>query len=379
MTVAARPPVQRVPFHYAGPTGSLKPYNRRWTVPTPVIMSYINRMKILVTGGCGYIGSHLVVELASAGHTPVIVDNLSNSSARVLKRLEKICGAEPAFYNVDLCDYDALLKVFDEHKFDAAVHIAGLKAVGESVQQPIRYYRNNLVSTLNLVDAMQAHGVHKLVFSSSATVYGDPEEVPIVEGSPLRATNPYGQTKLMLEQILRDVVVSNNRWQVTILRYFNPVGAHESGLIGEDPQGEPNNLVPYIAQVAVGKRDKVKVFGNDYETSDGTGVRDYLHVVDLAKGHLNALAHMPKPGDVEIYNLGTGRGYSVLEMINAIESASGRPIAYDIVERRPGDIAVCYADPSRAERRLGWRAEKTIDDMAVDTWRWQQNNPHGYK
>ncbi len=333
-------------------------------------------MKILVAGGAGYIGSHTVVELLAAGHGVVAVDNFSNSSPAVLERLEKITGSKIAFYKVDLRDRVALEKVFEEQAFDAVIHFAGLKAVGESVEQPLAYYRNNLDSTLTLLEVMAAKGVKQLVFSSSATVYGDPERVPIDEKASVHATNPYGQTKVMIEQILRDVAVADPAWRITILRYFNPVGAHESGLIGEDPRGRPNNLVPYIAQVAVGRRERLAVYGGDWDTPDGTGVRDYLHVVDLARGHVAALER--GESGVAVYNLGTGRGVSVLEMVKAFEKACGHRIAYEIVARRPGDIAVCYADASLARRELGWKAEKSLEDMCADTWRWQSRNPRGY-
>lgn len=335
--------------------------------------------KVLVTGGAGYIGSHTVIELLEAGYEPVIVDNFSNSSPEAVRRVEQITGHKIVCEEVDLCDKDALAKVFNTHDFTAAIHFAGLKAVGESVSMPLEYYRNNIVSTLNLCELMQQQKVNKLVFSSSATVYGDPEEVPITEDSPIHATNPYGQTKVMIEQILKDWVVSNNNLQVTCLRYFNPVGAHKSGLIGEDPNGIPNNLLPYVAQVAVGKLDKVRVFGDDYDTPDGTGVRDYIHVVDLAKGHVAALDHMPPAGEWLAVNLGTGKGNSVLEAIKAFEEASGKPIPYEVVARRPGDIATCYADPTKAESLLGWKAKKTFEEACQDTWRWQSQNPNGFK
>lgn len=328
---------------------------------------------ILVTGGAGYIGSHTVVELVSAGFHPVIVDNFSNSSPSVLGQLKQITGQDIRFEEVDLCDKTKLAEVFDKYDFDAAIHFAGLKAVGESVEKPLEYYYNNLVSTLNLAELMVIHGVNQLVFSSSATVYGDPEKVPITEDAPIHATNPYGQTKVMIEQILRDLVAAQKAMQVTLLRYFNPIGAHESGLIGENPSGIPNNLLPYVSQVAGGKLDKVRVFGEDYDTPDGTGVRDYIHVVDLARGHVAALRHMPAPGRCEAYNLGTGQGYSVLDAIKAFEKACGHEIPYQIVPRRPGDIATCYADPSKAQRELGWKAEKTLADACADAWRWQQN------
>jgi UDP-glucose 4-epimerase len=335
-------------------------------------------MNVLVTGGAGYIGSHTVIELIKEGHHVVIVDNFSNSSPVVLDRLETITGQAVECHELDVTDHQALAKVFADHKFDAAIHFAGLKAVGESVSQPLRYYRNNIDSTLTLCDVMTEYGVKKLVFSSSATVYGDPERNPIPESASLTATNPYGQTKLMIEQMLRDLVIADKDWQVALLRYFNPVGAHESGLIGEDPNDVPNNLMPYISQVAVGRLKELSVFGNDYDTHDGTGVRDYVHVVDLAKGHVQALEHMPKPGTAEPYNIATGTGYSVLDMVKAFEKASGKNVPYRVVDRRPGDIASCYADPAKAQHDLHWKAEKGIEDMCADAWRWQEQNPNGF-
>ena len=337
-------------------------------------------MKLLVTGGAGYIGTHTIIELYADGHEVVVADNLSNSSFEALRRVEQITGRKMPFYRIDVADRAALRKVFAEHRFDAAIHFAGLKAVGESVAQPLRYYRNNLDSSLTLCEVMQEFGVKQLIFSSSATVYADPEELPIKETSRagVGITNPYGQTKWMIEQILRDLAASDPEWQITILRYFNPVGAHQSGLIGEDPNGKPNNLLPFVSQVAVGKLDKVMVFGNDYDTPDGTGVRDYIHVVDLARGHVAALNHPPQSGEVALYNLGTGRGVSVMEMIRAMEKASGKTIPYEVVARRPGDVAASYADPSKANRELGWKAEKTVEDACVDAWRWQSGNPNGY-
>ncbi len=336
-------------------------------------------MHILVTGGAGYIGSHTLVQLLEAGYEATVLDNLCNSSEESLNRVKKITGKDFAFYKADLLDRDAVEAVFSENQFDAVIHFAGLKAVGESVAQPLRYYHNNVTGTLILCETMQKYGVKKIVFSSSATVYGNPHTVPIREDFPLSATNPYGQTKLMLELILRDLHRADPQWDIALLRYFNPVGAHESGLIGEDPNGIPNNLVPYIAQVAVGKREKVNVFGGDYETKDGTGVRDYIHVVDLANGHLKALEKIQEPVGVVTYNLGTGTGYSVLEMIQAYAQASGREIPYEITDRRPGDIACCYADPKKAEEELGFHAEKTLFDMCKDSYRWQEANPNGYK
>ncbi|SFN84430.1 UDP-glucose 4-epimerase [Formivibrio citricus] len=333
---------------------------------------------ILLTGGAGYIGSHTWIELVSAGFKPVILDNYYNAKPEVLKRLETITGQPVEFAEADVRDRAALDAVFAKWSFSAVVHFAGLKAVGESVAKPLMYYDNNVTGTLKLLEAMQAAGVKKLVFSSSATVYGDPHAVPIKEDFPLSATNPYGRSKLMVEDILRDLYKSDPSWDLALLRYFNPVGAHESGLIGEDPQGIPNNLMPFIAQVAVGKREQLSVFGNDYPTPDGTGVRDYIHVVDLAKGHVKALQKLAgNPGLVTV-NLGTGQGYSVLDMVSAFAKACGKPIPYQIVARRPGDIAACYADPAMAFEVLGWKAEKTLDDMCADSWRWQSGNPDGF-
>jgi len=335
-------------------------------------------MKILVTGGAGYLGSHTLVELLEKGYEAIVLDNLINSSEKSLERVEKITGKKVPFYNVDLLDYDAVDKVFKENKIDAVIHFAGLKAVGESTQIPIRYYHNNITGTLNLVDIMEKHGVFNLVFSSSATVYGTPKTVPITEDFPLSTTNPYGSTKLMIENILTDVYKANNKWSMTLLRYFNPIGANKSGIIGEDPKGIPNNLLPYIAKVAVGKLEKVHVFGNDYPTHDGTGVRDYIHVVDLALGHLKAIEKKADKPGVHIYNLGTGKGYSVLDVINAFSKASGVEIPYQIDPRRPGDIAECFANPKKAKEELDWVAERGIDEMCEDSWRWQSNNPDGY-
>lgn len=332
----------------------------------------MNKPYILVTGGAGYIGSHAVVELVSAGYSPVIIDNFINSKPSVLPRLKDITGQEIPFIEVDLCNKPKLNQVFETYDFEAVIHFAGLKAVGESVAEPLRYYQNNLISTLNLCELMAEHGVNKLVFSSSATVYGDPKSVPISEDAPLSATNPYGQTKLMIENILRDLVAANQSLSVSLLRYFNPIGAHESGLIGEDPNDIPNNLLPYVAQVAAGKLQKLRVFGNDYDTPDGTGVRDYIHVVDLAQGHVAALKNMLPPGKCESFNLGTGQGYSVLEVIKAFEKASAKTITYQITDRRPGDIASCYADPSKAKKELHWTAKKTLDQACRDAWKWQK-------
>ena len=337
-------------------------------------------MRILVTGGAGYIGSHTCVELLNQGHEVVVFDNLYNSSEEALKRVEKITGKTLTFYKADMLDRDAMEEIFSKEKIDAVIHFAGLKAVGESVAKPLEYYYNNITGTLILCDVMRKHGVKKIIFSCSATVYGDPAFVPITEECPKgKITNPYGQTKAMLEQILTDFHTADPEWNVILLRYFNPVGAHESGLIGEDPKGIPNNLTPYITQVAVGKLKEVGVFGNDYDTPDGTGVRDYIHVVDLAIGHVKALKKFEDKPDVYIYNLGTGRGYSVLEVIQAFSKAVGRDIPYVIKPRRPGDIATCYADSTKAKNELGWTAERGIDEMCADSWRWQSMNPDGYR
>lgn len=335
-------------------------------------------MTILVTGGAGYIGSHTCLELINAGMDVVVVDNLSNSSRTSLDRVREITGKEIVFYQADLLDKKAIASIFENAPIDAVVHFAGLKAVGESVSIPLSYYHNNITGTLNLCEAMREHRVKTLVFSSSATVYGDPSQVPIKEASPLHATNPYGRTKLMIEEILRDLYASDNTWKIALLRYFNPIGAHESGLIGEDPRGIPNNLLPYISQVAMGKLKELSVFGNDYPTPDGTGVRDYIHVVDLAKGHLSALNYLKKSSGILTCNLGTGTGYSVIEIISAFEEASGKKIPYRIAPRRSGDIATCYADPSFARTELGWQAQKKLIDMCRDTWQWQTKNPSGY-
>lgn len=335
-------------------------------------------MRVLVSGGAGYIGSHTVVQLIAAGHDVLVVDNFANSKPAVVNRLEAITGRHLPVHAFDLRDHDKTEHLFAHEQIDAVIHFAGLKAVGESVEKPLEYYENNLVSTFSLVRAMKRHDVNKLVFSSSATVYGTDQEAA-TEDRPTSATNPYGWTKVMIEQILRDVAAAEEGWRIALLRYFNPVGAHESGTIGEDPQGIPNNLVPFIAQVAVGRREKLQVYGDDYDTPDGTGLRDYIHVEDLAAGHvaaLNKLAGTDEP--VSTWNLGTGTGTSVLEMLHAFERAVGRELPYEVVARRAGDIAVSYADPSRANAELGWRAERTIDDMCADTWRWQQQNPTGY-
>ncbi len=336
-------------------------------------------MRILVTGGAGYIGSHTCVELLQAGYDVVVVDNLSNSKEEALRRVDAIAGKRVEFHKVDLLDEAGLEAVFDRGPVEAVVHFAGLKAVGESVAQPLRYYHNNVTGTLVLLKVMAAHGVKDIVFSSSCTVYGDPHKVPITEDFPLSTTNPYGHTKLIIEDILRDVQAADPSWNAALLRYFNPVGAHASGRIGEDPNGIPNNLVPYIAQVAVGRLGKLSVFGGDYPTPDGTGVRDYIHVVDLAIGHLKALEKLRQKPGVVTYNLGTGQGCSVLEVLAAFERASGRAIPYQIVRRRPGDVALTYADPSKANRELGWRAVRGLDEMCADVWRWQSNNPNGYE
>ncbi|MBU0510514.1 MAG: UDP-glucose 4-epimerase GalE [Chloroflexi bacterium] len=336
-------------------------------------------MKILVTGGAGYIGSHTCVELLQAGYEVIVVDNLSNSKEESLRRVRELTGKTLEFHKVDLLDREALSAVFRSTPVDAVIHFAGLKAVGESVSVPLHYYRNNVAGTVTLCEVMQEHGVKTIVFSSSATVYGEPHTFPITEDFPLSPpTNPYGRTKLMIEDILRDLARSESGWDIALLRYFNPVGAHESGRIGEDPNGIPNNLMPYITQVAVGKLSEVQVFGDDYDTPDGTGVRDYIHVVDLAIGHLRALEKLSTNPGVMTYNLGTGRGYSVLEVIAAFEEAAGKKIPYKIVERRPGDVATNYADPAKALAELGWSANKGIKDMCVDSWRWQSNNPIGY-
>ncbi len=336
-------------------------------------------MKILVTGGAGYIGSHTCVELLESGHEVVVLDNFCNSKIESLNRVEKITGKKIAVIEADIRDRDALRTAFGAHAIDSVIHFAGLKAVGESVGQPLRYYDNNLSGTIALTEVMQESGVKNLVFSSSATVYGDPHSVPIREDFPTGGTtNPYGTSKLMIEQILRDLYKSDSTWRIGILRYFNPVGAHESGLIGEDPNGIPNNLMPFIAQVAVGRREFLQVFGNDYPTPDGTGVRDYIHVVDLARGHVLALDYLTKNQGLFTVNLGTGQGYSVLDMVNAFRNASGREIPHRIVERRAGDIACCYADPELAKALLGWSANLGIDRMCQDSWRWQSMNPSGY-
>lgn len=336
-------------------------------------------MTVLVTGGMGYIGSHTTVELLNEGYEVVIVDNLSNSKELVVDRIKGITGKEPKFYKCDVLNAKDMDKVFVENNIDSVIHFAGFKAVGESVAKPLEYYHNNLTSTFVLLELMRKHGVKNLVFSSSATVYGDPEIVPITEESPLSATNPYGRTKLMLEDVLRDVYRADNSLNIALLRYFNPVGAHVSGTIGEDPRGIPNNLMPYITKVAIGELKELNVFGDDYNTPDGTGVRDYIHVVDLAKGHLKALEKLSKNSGLVTYNLGTGNGYSVLDIVKAFSEACGKEIPYKITARRPGDIATCYAEPKKANEELGWSAEKGIKEMCEDSWRWQSKNPKGYE
>ncbi len=338
------------------------------------------KMAILVTGGAGYIGSHTVVELQNAGYDVVVIDNLSNSSEKSLERVSKITGKPVTFYKADIRDREALEEIFEKEQIDSCIHFAGLKAVGESVQKPWEYYENNISGTLILVDVMRKHQAKNIIFSSSATVYGDPAIIPITEECPKgQCTNPYGWTKSMLEQILSDIQKADNEWNVVLLRYFNPIGAHKSGLIGENPNGIPNNLMPYITQVAVGKLKELGVFGNDYDTPDGTGVRDYIHVVDLAKGHVKALKKIEEKSGLSIYNLGTGKGYSVLDIVKNFEAATGVKIPYVIKPRRPGDIAVCYSDASKAEKELGWKAENDIREMCADSWNWQSNNPNGYE
>lgn len=335
-------------------------------------------MRILVTGGTGYIGSHTCISLLDAGYEPVIVDNLCNSKKAVLDRLAQITGRNLKFYEGDILDQALLEKILADEKIEAVIHLAGLKAVGESVSIPLAYYENNVAGTVSLLHAMEATDVRCIVFSSSATVYGDPEQLPIPETAPLSATNPYGRSKLFIEEILRDVAVADPSWGLVILRYFNPVGAHSSGLIGEDPQDIPNNLMPFIAQVAVGRRERVSVFGGDYPTPDGTGVRDYIHVMDLAEGHVSALNAHAREAGLFTYNLGTGSGSSVLEIVEAFAKACGRPVPYEITDRRPGDIAACYADPSLAREKLGWEATRDMAAMTADSWRWQSGNPNGY-
>lgn len=336
-------------------------------------------MAVLVTGGAGFIGSHTCIELLKEGYEVVVVDNLCNSSEEALERVKKITGKELKFYLADILDKAALTELFQKETIESVIHFAGLKAVGESVAKPLEYYYNNVTGTLVLCDVMRSFGVKNIVFSSSATVYGDPATVPIREDFPLHVTNPYGRTKLMLEEIFRDLHKADPEWNIILLRYFNPIGAHESGLIGEDPKGTPNNLAPYITQVASGKLKVLGVFGNDYDTPDGTGVRDYIHVVDLAIGHVKAIERLKAAPGVCTYNLGTGRGYSVLDLVKAFSEACGMEIPYEIKPRRPGDIATCYADPSLAEKELGWTAKKGIKEMCEDAWRWQKMNPNGYR
>ncbi|WP_287146901.1 UDP-glucose 4-epimerase GalE [Aeromonas sp.] len=336
-------------------------------------------MNVLVTGGCGYIGSHTCLALQAAGMKPVVVDNLCNSKASVLARIAAISGQQPVFYQGDIRDAVLLDRIFAEQQIDAVIHFAALKAVGESTRIPLDYYENNLSGTLTLLQAMKRAGVDSLVFSSSATVYGDPASTPIREDFPRSATNPYGRSKLIIEEILEDLQQAEPHWSMTLLRYFNPVGAHSSGSLGEDPQGIPNNLMPFLTQVAIGRRASLSVFGNDYPTVDGTGVRDYIHVMDLAEGHVKALQHCARQGGMHVYNLGTGQGQSVLQMVAAFEAASGQPLPYRIEPRRPGDIAECWADPAKAERELGWRASRDLATMCADSWRWQSANPQGYE
>lgn len=336
-------------------------------------------MKILVTGGAGYIGSHTVLELLNSGHEVVVVDNLYNSSEESLVRVEELTGKKLTFYKVDLLDYPGLCKIFDQHTFDAAIHFAALKAVGESVEKPLEYYHNNITGTIHLLQAMRAHNMKRLVFSSSATVYGEHNQPPLREDMPREdATNPYGRTKVMMEMVMEDVYKAHPDWAFCFLRYFNPVGAHPSGKIGEDPTGIPNNLLPFVTQVAVGRHEKLRVFGKDYPTPDGTPVRDYIHVMDLAAGHVKAIEKLMEGAGLRIYNLGTGRGYSVLEVVQAFEHATGKKVPYEIVGRRAGDLPVSVADPSKAERELGWKARRGIEEMCADAWRWQQANPRGY-
>lgn len=336
-------------------------------------------MAVLVTGGAGYIGSHTSIELLENGYEVIIVDNLSNSDKIVIDRIKEITGKEPKFYEIDTTDRERLEVVFKENKIDSVIHFAALKAVGESVSMPLEYYSNNLINTLVVLDLMKKYDVKKFVFSSSATVYGDPHTCPILEDFPLSVTNPYGRTKLMVEDMLRDICYADKTIDVAILRYFNPIGAHKSGRIGEEPSGIPNNIMPYITKVAIGQLPHLNVFGDDYPTPDGTGVRDYIHVLDLASGHVKALEKLNENPGLVTYNLGTGKGYSVLELVNALKKASGREIPYKITSRREGDIASCYADPSKAEKELGWNTKYKIDEMCEDSWRWQSNNPNGYK
>ena len=335
-------------------------------------------MKILVTGGAGYIGSHTCIELIESGYEVIVVDNLCNSSVESLARVESITNTQITFYQADVRDKTSMQQIFAEHVIDGVIHFAGLKAVGESVEKPIEYYDTNVGGTFILTEVMRDFNCKTFVFSSSATVYGDPYTVPIKEDFPLSVTNPYGRSKLMIEEFLQDVFVADDGWHIALLRYFNPIGAHKSGLIGEDPNGTPSNLIPYISQVAIGKLDKLSIFGGDYDTPDGTGVRDYIHVVDLAKGHVKALQALERKPQVLIVNLGTGNGYSVLDMVEAFKRTSGKNIPYQIVDRRPGDIAICYADPSYAENKIGWKAKYNLDEMCRDAWHWQSQNPNGY-
>lgn len=336
-------------------------------------------MRILVTGGTGYIGSHTLVELYAAGHETVVVDNLSNSNPVALERVEALVGKKIPFYQLDIRDRESLNRMMEQNHFDACIHFAGLKAVGESVEKPWEYYENNIGGTLTLLDVMRRHGCKNIIFSSSATVYGDPAMIPITEACPKgNCTNPYGKTKSMLEEIMMDMQKADKEWNVVLLRYFNPIGAHPSGTIGENPNGIPNNLMPYVTQVAVGKRPELGVFGNDYDTPDGTGVRDYIHVVDLAKGHVAALQAIERKCGCAIYNLGTGQGYSVLQLVKTFEKVNNIKIPYSIKPRRAGDIATCYSDPAKAEKELGWKAERGLEDMCRDSWNWQRNNPEGY-
>lgn len=335
-------------------------------------------MNILITGGAGFIGSHAAIELLNSGYEIVVVDNLSNSKMESIHRVKELTGKDFPFYEIDLLDLSLLKKVFTKHDIHAVMHFAGLKAVGESVDMPLRYYHNNITGTLNLMSIMNKHEIKNFVFSSSATVYGNPKQVPIAESFPLSATNPYGRTKLMIEEILQDLYVSDPSWRIAILRYFNPIGAHDSGRVGENPTGRPNNIMPYITQVAIGKREELQVFGDDYDTHDGTGVRDYIHVVDLVKGHIKALQYLEENEGIETFNLGTGIGYSVLDLVSNFKEVTQKDIPYKVIERRPGDIGVCYANPEKARNLLGWKAEKGLLEMCKDSWKWQSENPEGF-